>query len=74
MSNKSLVDQVKQWSDKIGRKTAVERLVQGGISPVTATRICGGRYKSTPKELVARVLRAELSKDGLLKATKKRAS
>lgn len=67
MSNKDLVQRVKQWSDKIGREEAVEKLVSGGIARVTAARICRGSYPSTPKELVARVLRTALAKDGWLK-------
>lgn len=67
MSNKDLVQRVKEWSDKVGRDTAIQRLVDGGLARVTAARICRGSYPSTPKELVARVLRAAIAKDGGLK-------
>lgn len=68
MSNKDLIKSAKEWSDKIGRNVAVDRLVAGGMARVTAVRICRGSYPSTPKELLARVLRAELARDGFLKS------
>ena len=67
MSNKDLVQRVKEWSDRVGREQAVETLVNGGISRITAARICRGSYPSTPKELVARVLREAIAKDGRAK-------
>lgn len=56
----------KAWVTKIGKHEAIKRLVLGGVSPVTADKLCNFRYQSTPGGLLTKVLIDEMEKDGLL--------
>lgn len=53
------------WVEKVGKKEALRRLVIQEVPPVTAEKIVSGRYVSTPRDLLAKVLREEMAKDGL---------
>lgn len=55
---------VRAWVEKVGRKDALRRLVIQEVPPVTADKIISGRYSSTPRDLLAKVLLEEMAKDG----------
>lgn len=56
---------VKRWVKKISKKEAIRRLADRRLSPITAEKICGGRYPSVPRDLLATVLLEEMAKDGI---------
>lgn len=54
-----------EWSEQIGSKEASERLVgKQGVSIAVADKICNQRYRSTPREKLAKKLLKEMAKDG----------
>lgn len=69
MSDKSvktdpLVELADRWAKEIGRRQAVGRLLSRNVSIATAEKICYGRYYSSPREMLADILKDELMKDG----------
>jgi len=64
-SNHRALRLVKAWVEKVGRKEALRRLVIQEVPPVTADKIISGRYSSTPRALLAKVLLEEMEKDGI---------
>lgn len=65
MSNQALKITVKEWVEKIGKPEAIKRLVLRGVSPVTADKICGLRYHSTPGGILSTVLDEEFKREGI---------
>jgi hypothetical protein len=63
--NERVLELVKLWVEKVGRKEALRRLVIQEVPPVTADKIIAGRYSSTPRALLAKVLLEEMAADGL---------
>ncbi len=53
-----------KWVDKIGKNAAVKRLINKGVAVHTAEKLCGGRYTSTPRDLLMKTFLREMSKDG----------
>lgn len=64
-TNDLVVRMVPKWKAKVGPKEALRRLVIAGVPPVTADKIVSGRYRSTPRDLLARAILREMEKDGL---------
>jgi hypothetical protein len=58
------VKAAKKWASKIGHTPAVMRLVSNGVAISTAEKICAGRYESTPRSKLTKVLIKEMKKDG----------
>ena len=57
---------VKDWAKAIGHSVAIRRLVLRNLGVSTAEHLCHGRYKPTPREMLAQVLAEEMAKDGFL--------
>lgn len=65
MNTKTLKAIVKRWAKKVGRETAIARLLlTGKVSVSTAEQLIDGRYVSSPREKLITVLGEELAKDG----------
>lgn len=59
-----LVSMASRWAKKIGRRQAMSRLLARNVSSATAEKVCYGRYPSAPREILADILKEEMSKDG----------
>lgn len=59
-----LVELADRWAKKIGRRQAIGRLLSRNVSVAAAEKICYGRYQSSPREILAEILKEELMKDG----------
>jgi hypothetical protein len=59
-----LVQLADRWAKSIGRRKAMGRLLSRNVAGGTAEKICYGRYPSTPREILAEILKEELEKDG----------
>jgi len=57
---------VKDWAEKIGHSDAIKRLVNRNLGVSTADHLCHGRYRATPREMLAQVLMEEMAKDGFV--------
>jgi hypothetical protein len=62
--NDPLVNMTSRWAKKIGRRVAMSRLLSRDVAAATAEKLCTGRYKSSPRERLADILREEMAKDG----------
>jgi len=61
-----LVQLADSWAKKIGRRAAMGRLLNRNVAVATAEKICYGRYYSSPREILADILKEELFKDGFV--------
>lgn len=59
-----LVDLVKAWADKIGRREALLLLMSHGISDSTASKLVRGKYSSKPGHLISKIIKEVIKKDG----------
>lgn len=57
---------VNDWAKAIGYSVAIRRLVLRNLGVSTAEHLCHGRYRATPREMLAQVLMEEMAKDGFV--------
>ena len=61
---------IKDWSDHIGYKKAVARLVAEEVSTRAAERLCAGEYPSEPKSLREKIFKAMSREASAVRAAK----
>lgn len=65
MGMEDLKDAVVEWAKAIGENQAIARLIFRDVGVRTASRLCKGQYDSTPRGMLANILREEIKKDGI---------
>jgi hypothetical protein len=63
MSGDELKKQIKKWAKRVGEQRAKVELVTAGLGLSTVEKLLKGTYVSEPKERVAEILHAALSRD-----------
>lgn len=62
--NVGIAKLISKWAKHVGRGPAIGRLIERGVNVSVAEKLCTGRYKSEPRDLLANVLLDEMAKDG----------